>query len=98
MDELTRWFEPLDRLLKAPKGQSLIPTSREVKVLLEMGKLAAEGGPQRYFALLTAYVVGRGLGRAEAGGEDVDVEAFLGNTLRWVQETTGLPPAGAEGS
>ncbi|MGH2706972.1 MAG: hypothetical protein ACRDJF_09725 [Actinomycetota bacterium] len=89
MDELTRWLEPLDRFLDAAEGPSLTPSPREVKLLLEMGKLAAEGGPQRYFALLAAYVVGRGLGRAEAGRDGIDPETFLEDALACVQEMTG---------
>ncbi len=96
MDELIRWFEPLE-LLEAVGGRSsLTPTPREVKLLLEMGKLAAEGGPQRYFALLTAYVVGRGLGRAETGRDDIDPEAFLEDALQRVREMAG--PSRADGS
>jgi hypothetical protein len=95
MDELTRWFEPLDRSLGGDAGEpSLTPAPGEVRLLLEMGKLAAEGGPQRYFALLTAYVVGRGLGRAEVRQEGIDRKTFLEEALRRVREMAGPSRAG----
>lgn len=89
MEELERWFGLLaDRL----GHQNVGPSDDEVKILLEMGKVAAEEGPQRYFALLTAFAVGRALGWAENKGEINSVE-FLRSSLAAVKDVAALKDA-----
>lgn len=55
------WFETLRRRLgdDAPPP----PTREEVAALLDMGKDAAAAGPQRFYAMLTAYWAGRAVER-----------------------------------
>ena len=93
MSELQRWFGPLDALLDPPQldppdlgspgtpvpGRlpSIAPTGEEMDLLLAMGKRAAQVGPQRMFALLTAFGVGRALGRREAADPGTDRLALL---------------------
>ena len=72
MDELSTWFGPLNARLGAEAEQGFGPAPNEVGLLLEMGKLAAEAGPQRFYALLTGFAVGRALGRAEREPRSTD--------------------------
>ena len=69
VNELESWFGPLDAHLGGDgrREASVGPGRPEAELLLEMGKLAAEAAPQRLFALLTAFAVGRALGRAAGG-------------------------------
>ena len=85
VDELSTWFGPLSARLGAGAEQGLGPAPDEVGLLLEMGKLAAEAGPQRFYALLTGFAVGRALGRAECDGATLDTQAFLQKALEDVQ-------------
>ena len=85
MDELSTWFGPLNARLGAEAEQGLEPAPNEVGLLLEMGKLAAEAGPQRFYALLTGFAVGRALGRAERDDATLDTRAFLQKALEDVQ-------------
>ncbi|HYR63545.1 MAG TPA: DUF6457 domain-containing protein [Actinomycetota bacterium] len=86
MSELERWFGPLDESLGIGADQPPVgPGPEEVTVLLEIGKLAAEAGPQRLYALLTAFAVGRALGRAEVRDPAVDVLGFVEAALSRVQ-------------
>ena len=82
VDELSTWFGPLNARLGAEAEQGLGPASNEVGLLLEMGKLAAEAGPQRFYALLTGFAVGRALGRAERDDATLDTRAFLQKALK----------------
>jgi hypothetical protein len=72
---------PPDARLGADGEQALGPAPGEVGLLLEMGKLAAEAGPQRLYALLTGFAVGRALGRAERDDATLDARAFLQKAL-----------------
>lgn len=56
MSELEDWFEKLG---SAAGVDTPAPSADEVRLLLDIGKKAAEAAPQRYFALLTAYWAGR---------------------------------------
>ena len=71
--------------LSAEVEQGLGPAPNEVGLLLEMGKLAAEAGPQRFYALLTGFAVGRALGRAERDDVTLDTQAFLQKALEDVR-------------
>jgi len=71
--------------LGAEVEQGLGPAPNEVGLLLEMGKLAAEAGPQRFCALLTGFAVGRALGRAERDDVTLDTQAFLQKALEDVR-------------
>ena len=88
MDELSTWFGPLEVRLGAEAEQGLGPAPNEVGLLLEMGKLAAEAGPQRFYALLTGFAVGRALGRAERDDATLDTQAFLQKALEDVRAVT----------
>ena len=81
MDELSTWFGPLNARLGAEAAQGLGPAPSEVGLLLEMGKLAAEAGPQRFYALLTGFAVGRALGRAERDDATLNTRGFLQKAL-----------------
>jgi len=85
VDELSTWFGPLNARLGAEAEQNLGPARSEVGLLLEMGKLAAEAGPQRFYALLTGFAVGRALGRAERDDVTLDTQAFLQKALEDVR-------------
>src|SRR2546426_1206500 len=85
VDELSTWFGPLNARLGAEAEQGLEPAPNEVGLLLEMGKLAAEAGPQRFYALLTGFAVGRALGRAERDDATLDRLAFLQKALEDVR-------------
>lgn len=81
MDELAAWFGPLDAALgtgmDTGTAPGVGPGPGEAKLLLDMGKRVAQDGPQRMFALLTAYALGRALGRAEQAGPGTDPVTFL---------------------
>jgi hypothetical protein len=85
VDELSTWFGPLSARLGADGQHALGPDPDEVRLLLEMGKLAAEAGPQRFYALLTGFAVGRALGRAERDDAALDERAFLQKALEDVR-------------
>lgn len=96
MNEFKSWFDPLDERLVRDKdsltaggmgGRSIAPAQDDVPILLEMGKFAAETSSQRYFALLTAFAVGRALGRAERDDPFLHSSAFLHEALDIVRET-----------
>jgi hypothetical protein len=91
MTELDDWFGRLDEHLQVPPDRPLGPAPGDVAVLLDLGKLAAEAGPQRYFALLTAFAVGRALGRAESE-EEVEPHSFLEHALGAVRVVAGDEP------
>ncbi|MGH2705556.1 MAG: DUF6457 domain-containing protein [Actinomycetota bacterium] len=88
MIQLDDWFRMLDEHLQVPPDRPLGPAPGDVKVLLDLGKVAAEAGPQRYFALLTAFAVGRALGRAESEVE-VEAHSFLERALEAVRLVSG---------
>ena len=81
MDVSDPWFLALDAALGVPPGAgpglSLGPGPAEAQLLLDVGKFVAEAGPQRMYALLTAFALGRALGRAEALDPSVDPVLFL---------------------
>lgn len=96
MNELEAWFRPLSLALGAGAGDpGLGPAPAEVGLLLDLGKTAAEAGPQRMYALLTAFAVGRALGRAERGSDAVDVVAFLQAARGHVEALAESRAAGA---
>ena len=94
VEDLKRWFGPLDEYLGL-KEQPVGPGPAETSLLLEMGKLAAEAAPQRLFALLTAFAVGRALGRAERDDPGVDAVGFLRTALGHIRAvaSAATPPA-----
>lgn len=91
MDELAAWFGPLDAALGAVADPGVGPGPGEAKLLLDMGKRVAEAGPQRMFALLTAYALGRALGRAEQAGTGVDPITFLQGAVARVMAQLEAP-------
>lgn len=78
-NELKSWFDPLDKRLAADR--SIAPGQDDIRTLLEMGKFAAATSPQRHVALLTAFAVGRALGRAEGHDPFLRPSAFLHEAL-----------------
>lgn len=91
------WFDRLGERLRAdeepPAGSGeevpLGPGEEETRLLLEMGKVAAAAAPQRYYALLTAFAVGRALGRAERADPRLDRIALLRDALAVIEEIAG---------
>lgn len=93
MSELVDWFKGLNEAVtggEAP-AQGIGPSDEEAKVLLAIGKTVAERGPQRYYAMLAAFAIGRALGRAETERPDVDGVEFL----RWAQQKVDQLPGQA---
>ncbi|GAC1365680.1 MAG: hypothetical protein NVSMB32_09390 [Actinomycetota bacterium] len=97
VEELALWFEPLNAALGAgAQPAEVSPGPAEASLLLKMGKLAAEAGPQRMYALLTAFAVGRALGRCERDDPSLDPVVFLQAALGHVQavaQAAGASPA-----
>jgi len=99
VNELESWFGPLDAHLGGDgrREASVGPGRPEAELLLEMGKLAAEAAPQRLFALLTAFAVGRALGRAERDHPGLDAVGFLRTALGHVEAVANAAtPPGAD--
>ncbi|GAC1362267.1 MAG: hypothetical protein NVSMB32_02460 [Actinomycetota bacterium] len=85
MEDLQRWFGPLNPRLTDRDPATVGPDATEMRLLLDMGKLAAEAAPQRMVALLTAFSVGRALGRVESHDPAVDPHEFLLGALGHVR-------------
>ena len=88
MDAVEAWFEPLNVAVagSGSAAEGIGPNSEETKLLLDIGKVVAARGPQRYYAMLTAFSIGRALGRAEATREGVDGPEFLRRAAASLEE------------
>ena len=88
MDALQTWFDPLNAAVAGSDSaaEGIGPDAEETKLLLDIGKIVAARGPQRYYAMLTAFSIGRALGRAEATGDSVEGPEFLRRAAASLEE------------
>ena len=87
------WLDGVARRLAAPVGQPL--ADAEIRTLLRVTKVTADSTGVRYLAPLTAFLIGRAVGAAEAGGRAFDLreaaEAISELAAGWPRRD---PPAG----
>ena len=67
------WLREIELRLGAKEEGAV--DDRVMRLLLRITKVAADATGVRYLAPLTAYLVGRAAGRAEAAGERFDLRA-----------------------
>lgn len=102
MSKLEAWFHSIDWAVAGSEAAAdgIGPNTEETKLLLDIGKLVADRAPERYFAMLTAFAVGRILGRSERERMDVDPMEFLRWAASKIEQVTSndasaKQPAGA---
>jgi hypothetical protein len=70
-EEEARWIDGVERRLGASAGMD----DETKRIILRLTKITADVTGVRYLAPLTAFVVGRAAGRAEAAGGTFDLRA-----------------------
>ena len=71
------WLEAVGARLAGGGSALGPPADAEVRSLLRVTKVTADATGVRYLAPLTAYLIGRAAGRAEASGKDFDFRAAV---------------------
>jgi hypothetical protein len=71
------WLEAVGIKLAAGGDALAPPADAEVRSLLRVTKVTADATGVRYLAPLTAYLIGRAAGRAEASGMSFEMRAAV---------------------